>query len=214
MTTEENKDVNEESQASPETSTGEQEQAEAVREDVNTQEADASQDVPDHRDNYKEAIKREEERLKKVLKDTREQRRQAELQTYQQPVVPANQEPQSDIERKWEEVQVKAAEVDVLKKMVQDQSFKDRQHLVMQEMQITGKDIEAADDAVLARMMRENITSGGAEEHNLPKQLQSSATPERPNLDGDKVYSNIIKGKADNAEARVLSSIFNRRPHG
>jgi hypothetical protein len=214
--TQEVKDVNEESQASPETSAGEQEQAEVVSEDVNTQEADSTEEVEKKVSNYKQALEKEEARYKEALKNMRTQRKEAE-QAYQ----PNQTQPQpvgdtetTDVEKQWSDVLHISSKVPVLEKMISDPTFKDRQHLVLQEMQLSGKGIEDADNAVLARMMKESITSVVAEPVNQPTQLRSTATPEQRQVNAANVYDKINKGEVKEGGADYLQRLWKKNPTG
>ena len=67
-------------------------------------------------------------------------------------------------------------DVELTKRRLDDPSFMDRIDLVRKEMETTGKSLEDADNAVLARAIK--MAQSGGVESNQPKQVQPTATQE------------------------------------
>ena len=113
--------------------------------------------------------------LKIALQKERERRKAAEAQLRQ----PQYQAPESEDETVRRFLNVEATTL-INNKLLTDPSFRDRVDLVKDEMLRTGKNIDDADNAVLAKLFRD-MTEGQTEETikaQPPKQLKTQASPE------------------------------------
>jgi hypothetical protein len=150
---------------------------------VNQEEAETSADSTpvenEQESNDSEVVENTEtdvqRNLKIALQKERERRRAAEAQLKQVQY----KAPENEDETVKRFLNVEATTL-INNKLLTDPSFKDRVDLVQDEMLRTGKNIEDADNAVIARLFRD-LTSGQTEETlsaKPPKQLKTNAIPE------------------------------------
>ena len=165
--TDEQMDANqEEAETSPESSTEENEQDTTVSEDAKTQESDGK----DFETKYQESLI--------ALRKERQRRRDAEAgnsQPVQRDYAP---EEQDDTVKRFLNVEATSL---INNKLLTDPSFKERADIVKDEMVRTGKQLEDADNAVLARLFKEsflNKEEGESPKSKPPKQLPNTAIPE------------------------------------
>lgn len=114
------------------------------------------------------------ENLKRALQKERERRKslEAQLQTPQAPV-----ENENEIAKRFNEMEALTL---INNKILTDPAFKDRADLVKDEMTRTGKSMEDADNAVLARLFKEMTTQATSEKTEVKsnKSLPNTAIPE------------------------------------
>lgn len=112
--------------------------------------------------------------LRRALQKERDRRKQAEAQLRNVQVEPVEED---DAVRRFTNVEATTL---INNKLLLDPSFKERLDLVKYEMESTGKTIEDADNAVLARLFREMTLGQVSEERpaTLINQLPKKATPE------------------------------------
>jgi len=113
--------------------------------------------------------------LRIALQKERQRRKDAEAQLRQVQY----QDPENEDETVKRFLDVEATTL-VNNRLLTDPSFKDRADLVQSEMKATGKTLEDADNAVIARLFRD-MTSGQFSEENKSKpikQIPTTAIPE------------------------------------
>jgi hypothetical protein len=162
-------DVKEE--ATPTTPSVEKEQTITNSEVVNTQMESEVEKYKRQIDNLKKA---QQEEFKK-LREAREERKAVNSQ-------PASQEPEG-VEQEWENIKNTVKTIPQLNQKIMELEkskqpyFDDRKDLVFNMMRTTGMTLDQADDAVLARIMRENLQAEKQQPHY--NSLKISATPEQ-----------------------------------
>jgi hypothetical protein len=117
--------------------------------------------------------------LRIALQKERERRKAAEAQLQR----PQYQEPVQEDDTVKRFLNVEATTL-INNKLLTDPAFKDRVDLVKDEMETTGRTLEDADNAVLARLFREmNFQTEEKPKNVPPNQLPNTATPETPKVD-------------------------------
>jgi len=115
------------------------------------------------------------ENYKRAMKKERERRKEAEAQLQQLKSLPV--EEQDDTVKRFLNVEATTL---INNKLLTDPSFRDRVDFVKKEMIETGKNIDDADNAVIARLFKEMIKSQSLDEPAKPifNSLPKTATPE------------------------------------
>ena len=149
--------------------------------------------------NIQKAIEQENEKLRKIREE-----KKAEIQ----PVQPEQKEqPQTEVAKEFYD-NIRLTKLN--NKMLTDPSFKERAELVKQEMETTGKDIEDADNAVLARALRASQEvaqpSNNQQQQITPSAEQAPINSEQKSIKGDNAFSAVTESKS--AEAQEYQRIM------
>jgi len=130
-----------------------------------------------------------QENLKIALQKERERRRAAEEQLRTQTQYQAPMEEDETVKRF---LNVEATTL-INNKILTDPSFKDRADLVQAEMRASGKNIEDADNAVIARLFKEMTSVQDQEQiiNKPPQQIKPTAIPEERQVISKEVQSEL-----------------------
>jgi hypothetical protein len=189
--TEENKDVNQ-TEANQSTPSTDKEQVSQDQGEVKPEESKQA----DIHSNLQRAIEQEKDKLRKL----REQRREIVSQPK------TENEDESDEDKKWRMQQ--EAKTDVAIKLASDPSFKERQDLVMEEMNRSGKALEDADALVKSRLFDEVLKSSApSPTPSYPNQINPSATPEQTPVNRNWNIDDVIAGKASTGNIALDNSL-------
>jgi len=170
-----------------------EETQEPVSEDVKTEEADVENKAAQLA-NIQKAIEKENEKLRKIREEKKEALNQPVQETEQKPV----QSNEPSVEQQFYD------NINLTKlnnKMLTDPSFRERADLVKHEMETTGKSLEDADNAVLARVLREAQSEQASNQiQQITPTAEQTSQPQPDSIRGDKAFESVLEGKSPEAK--------------